>query len=175
MLLNLGNASAALGDREKARSCYLEVLALDREQPDAKTVGQTLVNLGNLCREWGEFERARAYYLEAADLLQEKGGMTSPPGWLCSNRGLLEEATGHLEEAIDLFRKAIDFHKKAGHEEGLAATWGQLGRVFLQRDQDRDAETCFNYATTHFNRLGDPAGESRGPSGLGGDLRTPGR
>ncbi|MDC4204956.1 MAG: tetratricopeptide repeat protein [Candidatus Manganitrophus sp.] len=165
VLLNLGNASAALGDREKARSCYLEILALDREQPDAKTVGQTLVNLGNLCREGGEFERARAYYLEAADLLQENSDDLSS-GVLYSNRGLLEEATGHLEEAINLFRKAIDFHKKAGHEEGLAATWGQLGRVFLQRDQDRDAETCFNYATTHFNRLGDPSGESEALRGL---------
>lgn len=158
-LLNLGNASAALGDREKARSCYLEILALDREEPDAKTVGQTLINLGNLCREGGAFERARAYYLEAADLLQGNSEDLSA-GVLYSNRGLLEEATGHLEEAITLFKKAIDFHKKAGHEEGLAATWGQLGRAFLRRDQDRDAETCFNYATTHFNRLGDPTGES---------------
>lgn len=166
VLLNLGNASAALGDREKARSCYLEVLSLDREQPDVKTVGQTLVNLGNLCREWGELERARAYYLEAADLLGE-GRDDLSSGWLCSNWGLLEQAAGHPEEAIDLFRKAIDFHKKAGHEEGLAATWGQLGRAFLLRHQDRDAETCFNYSATHFSRLGDPAGEAEALRGLG--------
>lgn len=165
VLLNLGNASAALGDREKARSCYQEILALDREQPDATIVGQTLVNLGNLCRESGEFERARAYYLEAADLLGENTDDLSS-GLLYSNRGLLEQAMGRLEEAIGLFRKAIDFHKKAGHEEGLAGTWGQLGRAFLQRNQDRDAETCFNYATTHFSRLGDPAGEAEALRGL---------
>lgn len=165
ILLNLGNASAALGDREKARACYLEILALDREQPDVKTVGQTLVNLGNLCRECGELERARAYYLEAADLLKEDADDLSS-GLLFSNLGLLEQAMGHLEEAIGLFRKAIDFHKKTGHEEGLAATWGQLGRAFLHRRQDRDAETCFNYSTTHFSRLGDPVGEAEALRGL---------
>lgn len=165
VLLNLGNTAASLGDREKARSCYLEILTLDREQPDTKTVAQTLINLGNLCREWGELTRARAYYLEAADLLDE-GADALSSGLLYSNLGLLEQAMGHPEEAIGLFRKAIDFHKKSGHEEGLAATWGQLGRAFLQRGQDRDAETCFNYSTTHFSRLGDPAGEAEALRGL---------
>lgn len=165
VLLNLGNASAALGDREKARACYLEILALDREAPDGKTVGQTLVNLGNLCRESGELDRARAYYLEAADRL-EGGADDLSSGLLYSNLGLLEQARGHLGEAIGLFRQAIDFHKKTGHEEGLAATWGQLGRAFLQCGRDRDAETAFNYSTTHFSRLGDPAGEAEALRGL---------
>jgi len=158
ILGNLGNVCAVLGEKEEARRCYREVLELQRREADPKTVGQTLVNLGNLSRELGEHERARAYYLEAEEQLEAVGDSYSL-GILYSNLGLLEEELKHLDVAVRLFKRAIDLHKRVGHEEGLAATWGQLGRVYLLLADDRRAETCLNFSCTHYEHLGNPAGQ----------------
>lgn len=158
ILGNLGNVCAALGEKEEARCCYREVLELQRRESDLKTVGQTLVNLGNLSRELGDLERARAYYLEAEEHLENVGDDCSL-GILYSNLGLLEEELKHLDVAVRLFKRAIDLHKETGHEEGLAATWGQLGRVYLLLADDRRAETCLNFSCTHYEHLGNTAGQ----------------
>jgi tetratricopeptide (TPR) repeat protein len=165
ILMNLGSVHAGLGEKAQARARYQEVLALQREAPDRRTIGQTLVNLGNLSRELGEWERAKAYYLEAGDFLEHTAD-TRSLGILYSNFGLLEQDTGHLEEAVVAFKKAIELHKTTGNEEGLAGTWGQLGRVFLRLRKDQQAETCFNYSSSHFISLGDPAGEAEALRGL---------
>jgi tetratricopeptide (TPR) repeat protein len=159
ILVNLGNVCAVMGDREEARSLYQEVLELQRQLPDSRTAGLTLVNLGNLSREMGEFDRARAYYLEGADFL-DKAADERSLAILYGNFGLLEQDLGRMQEAAGFFKKAIDLHKKTGYEEGLAVTWGQLGRNFLIQGNDKEAETCFNYASTHFARLSDPTGEA---------------
>jgi hypothetical protein len=41
-----------------------------------------------------------------------------------------------------------------------------LGQVFLQAGQLREAETCFNYSSSHFISLGDTAGEAEALRGL---------
>jgi tetratricopeptide (TPR) repeat protein len=164
ILGNLGNVCAALGEKEQARSYYREILELQRQESDFKTVGQTLVNLGNLCRELGELgelgerERARAYYLEAEQHLDRAGDAYSQ-GILYSNFGLLEQDGGNSEEAVRFFTKAIELHKQTGHEEGLAATWGQLGRTYRRLADDHKAETCLNFSYTHYEQLGKPAGQ----------------
>jgi tetratricopeptide (TPR) repeat protein len=165
VLLSLGSVHAALGDRDSARGCFQEVLALQREAPDAGIAGQALVNLGNLARETGERERARAFYLEALDLLTPVDEARSL-GILHCNVGLLEMDAGRLDEAIAALKTAIDCHKRSGFEEGLAGTWGQLGRAFLQVGQLAKAETCFNFSSSHFISLGDVAGEAEALRGL---------
>ena len=165
ILVSLANVNAIMGEREKARALYQRVLELQRQAPDARTVGLTLCNLGNLSRELGEPERARSYYLEAAEFLDGAGDERSM-GIVQSNIGLLEEDLGNLERAAAFFKKAIDLHKKTGYEEGLAATWGQLGRNLLRQGNGRDAETCFNHACAHFSRLGDSTGEAEALRGL---------
>lgn len=158
-LINLGNVHAALRNRNEARASYREALAIQRRAPDIEGVGLTLVNLGNLHREGGETPRAKAYYLEAIDLLvAEKEGRSL--GVAYSNLALAEQDEGHLKEAVVLFKKAIDLHKKMGHEEGLAATWGQLGRTYLRLEKSAESETCLNYAASHYNNLADPEGEA---------------
>jgi tetratricopeptide (TPR) repeat protein len=165
VLLSLGSIHAGLGDREAARGCFLEVLAVQREAPDARAAGQALVNLGNLAREAGERERARAYYLEALDLLAPLDDARSL-GILHSNVGLLDLDAGHLDDAITAFKTAIDCHKRSGFEEGLAGTWGQLGRAFLRAGDLAKTETCFNFSSSHFISLGDVAGEAEALRGL---------
>ncbi len=161
VLINLGNACAVLGDHAAARAAYLELLEQQRlaDHPDDRAIGDALANLGNLSRERGETSRAGAYYLEAADRL-ERGGDAYSLGILYSNIALLQQQTGAVAQAIETYQRAIELHKRCGHEAGLAATWGRLGRAFVAVAQDRSAETCFNYAYSHFNRLADADGQA---------------
>jgi tetratricopeptide (TPR) repeat protein len=165
VLLSLGSVHAAEGNRDAARGCFQEVLALQHESPDEAIAGQALVNLGNLAREAGEHERARAHYLEALDLLKPLGD-TRSLGILYCNFGLLEMDSGGLDKAIISLTTAVDLHKRSGFEEGLAATWGQLGRAYLKAAKLANAETCFNFSSSHFISLGDVAGEAEALRGL---------
>ena len=103
--------------------------------------------------------------MEARDLLTPLGDARSL-GILHCNVGLLEMDAGHLDEAIAALKTAVDFHKRSGFEEGLAGTWGQLGRAFLKAGRLAKAETCFNFSSSHFISLGDVAGEAEALRGL---------
>ncbi len=165
LLVTLGNIHAQMGEKETARTYYQEVLDLQRESPDAHAIGLTLVNLGNLCRESGALARSQAYYLEAEEFLLESGGKQAL-AMLYANLGLLSQDVGALVDAQGFLEKAIDLHKKTGYEEGLAAAWLHLGRIFLQLKKGHDAETCFNYSSSHFGALGDPGGQIEALRGL---------
>jgi tetratricopeptide (TPR) repeat protein len=168
VLGNLGNCLAVLGRAEEARSCYEEVLKLQKQDSDVQTIGQTLVNLGNLSRELGEAKLAEAYYLEAVDFLEKARDIHSL-GMLNSNFGLLAHDAMEFERAVSFFKKAIELHKRTGHEEGLAASWYQLGRTYQRlplKPEDDQAETCFNYSFMHYHHLGNPAGEAEAMRGL---------
>ncbi|MBI1824463.1 MAG: tetratricopeptide repeat protein [Nitrospirae bacterium] len=168
ILGNLGNCLAVLGKAQEARTCYEEVLKLQHQASDVRMIGQTLVNLGNLSRELGEAKLAEAYYLEALDFL-EKAEDHHSLGQLNSNFGLLAFDSGDFGQAILFFKKAIELHKKTGHEEGLAASWYQLGRTYQRLAIPSDgnkAETCFNYSFMHYHHLGNPSGEVEALRGL---------
>ncbi|MFQ5949365.1 MAG: hypothetical protein ACE5J1_01610, partial [Nitrospiria bacterium] len=154
-----------LGEQDRSQTYYQGVLSLQRERNDPHAIGLTLVNLGNLSREAGHWTRAEAYYLEAEDYIKKAEDTRSLAVLYC-NFGLLAQDKGALDEGIAYLKKAIDLHKETGFEEGLAATWGQLGRLFTKNGNDSNAEICFNYATTHFGSLGDPMGESEALRGM---------
>ncbi|MFI5304154.1 MAG: tetratricopeptide repeat protein [Nitrospiria bacterium] len=165
ILGNLGNTYAVQEKLAEARLCYEEVLSLQKKASDVRTIGQTLVNLGNLSREMKQLDRAEAYYLEAADSLNNVGDEHSL-GLLNSNFGLLAYDRGDFQKAVNFFENAIELHKKTGHEEGLAASWYELGRAHLLLLDGEKAETCFNYSSMHFHNLGNPAGEVNALRGL---------
>ena len=81
-------------------------------------------------------------------------------GVLYSNLALQEAAAGRFADAIAYFKKALERHRQVGDEEGLAVTYSQLGKTFLQIEQSQQAERCLNNATEHFVKLGNEAGEA---------------
>ncbi len=55
---------------------------------------------------------------------------------------------------------ALTYHRKVGNEDGLASTYGQLGKIFHLTGNSRKAEACLNNATEHFIKLGNGPGEA---------------
>jgi tetratricopeptide repeat protein len=47
-----------------------------------------------------------------------------------------------------------------GNEEGLAATYSQLGKTCFDTGRAVEAERCFNNASEHFVKLGNEVGEA---------------
>jgi tetratricopeptide (TPR) repeat protein len=73
----------------------------------------------------------------------------------------MEEARlAQWDGATAYFTKALDAHRIVGNEEGLALTYSQLGKAFLDADDLRKAEKCFNNASEHFIKLGNATGEA---------------
>jgi tetratricopeptide (TPR) repeat protein len=79
---------------------------------------------------------------------------------LHANLGLQQAAAGSFDDAIARFRLALDLHRAVGNEEGLAVTYGQLGKTFLLAGRSIEAERCLNNASEHFIKLGDEPGEA---------------
>jgi tetratricopeptide (TPR) repeat protein len=135
------------------------VLAIQRTERDQHAVAHTLVNLGNLHVGAGRPEKARPYYLEALDLLTPLNDHRAL-GILHHNLALEEARQNHWDQAVNTFKLALDQHRIVGNEEGLAITYSQLGKTFLDSTDLLEAERCFNNASEHFIKLGNEAGEA---------------
>ncbi len=54
----------------------------------------------------------------------------------------------------------MELHRTVGDEDGLAITYSQLGKIYLQAGDRRKAEKCLNNASEHFIKLGNEPGEA---------------
>ena len=81
-------------------------------------------------------------------------------GILYHNLGMEEARRAQWDEATAYFTQALDAHRIVGNEEGLALTYSQLGKAFLDAGDLRKAENCFNNASEHFIKLGNAPGEA---------------
>ena len=81
-------------------------------------------------------------------------------GILYGNLALQEMHLNRPEPAVKVFHTALEYHRKVGNEEGLAVTYGQLGKMYLQQKNLQKAEAYLNNATEHFVKLGDNPGQA---------------
>jgi hypothetical protein len=61
---------------------------------------------------------------------------------------------------VTSFKQALDCHRIVGNEEGLAVTYSQLGKCFLDQDDLIRAERCLNNASEHYIKLGNEPAEA---------------
>jgi len=90
------------------------------------------MNLSNLRIGAGTPEKASPYHLEALDLLRALKDDRAL-GILCNNIALQEAREEQREQAIASFKQALDYHRVVGNEKGLAVTYSQLGKCFLDQ------------------------------------------
>jgi tetratricopeptide (TPR) repeat protein len=61
---------------------------------------------------------------------------------------------------VTSFKQALDYHRVVGNEEGLAVTYSQLGKCFLDQGDLTRAERCLNNASEHYIKLGNEPAEA---------------
>ncbi|HEU0069564.1 MAG TPA: tetratricopeptide repeat protein, partial [Nitrospiraceae bacterium] len=71
-----------------------------------------------------------------------------------------EAREGQWEQAVTSFKQALDYHRVVGNEEGLAVTYSQLGKCFLDQGDLTRAERCLNNASEHYIKLGNEPAEA---------------
>lgn len=77
------------------------------------------------------------------------------------HRGDLVQARAAWEaQAVTSFKLALDYHRVVGNEEGLAVTYSQLGKCFLDQSDLTKAERCLNNASEHYIKLGNEPAEA---------------
>ncbi len=114
---------------------------------------------GNLHIGTGHPEQARPYYLEALDLLRTLNDHRAL-GILYNNLALQEAREQQWKEALESFAQALSYHRMVGNEEGLAVTYSQMGRCFLDQGDLVSAERCLNNGSEHYIKLGAEVGEA---------------
>src|SRR5918998_1289936 len=116
------------GDLAQARAAWEAAVKDDRVSGTQRELSNSL---GNLYIGADRPEKARPYYLEALDLLNPLNDHRAL-GILYHNLAMEEGRQQHWDEAVQWFRQALDSHRVVGNEEGLAGTYTQLGRIFLE-------------------------------------------
>jgi tetratricopeptide (TPR) repeat protein len=81
-------------------------------------------------------------------------------GILYNNLALQEAREEQWTQALESFGQALSYHRMVGNEEGLAVTYSQMGRCFLDQGDLVSAERCLNNGSEHYIKLGAEVGEA---------------
>jgi predicted ATPase/DNA-binding SARP family transcriptional activator len=107
-LNNLGEASRALGDTERASAHYAESLELRRRIGDLSRVALSLTNLGEMALLEGAIDRAAHLFAEANEIAAAIGDKRHTCfaleglAWVAYLEGRWEVARGHARESLRL-------------------------------------------------------------------------
>jgi tetratricopeptide (TPR) repeat protein len=130
------------GDFDQAEAMYRRALAMKRkahgdDHPDVVGIQS---NLALLLQEKGDLDAAEPLFrrILASDR-RTQGPEHLHVGIDLNNLGRLLTLRGKLDESERLLREAVVIFRKHGHP-GLAICLGNLGQVFLERDDPEGAE-----------------------------------
>ncbi len=142
------------GDLVQARAAWEAAVADDRTVGSEQALSDSLGNLGNTCALMNDFPRAEQCYREVLQIQRTERNLTAVAHTLV-NLGNLLIASDHPE-----FKQALDHHRTVGNEEGLAVTYSQLGKCYLDQGDLTRAERCLNNASEHYIKLGNEPAEA---------------
>lgn len=118
--VNLGNAFADRGEKEKAIAHYLEVLRFDPEHPDAH------FNLAVIYDEQGKTDEAIDHYSKCLQADRNKADVLI-------NLGILFESKGEMQKAVDQYLEAIRI------DPGSVEAYNNLGNIMLKHGNINEA------------------------------------
>jgi predicted ATPase/DNA-binding CsgD family transcriptional regulator len=151
-----GQAYETIGDFEKARADFEQVLSSAREAHDEKAEWQALIDLGFL---WAgrDYQRTGDYFQEVLDLARR---MHDPVTLAHSlNRlGNWHANIGNLDEALRLHQQALDVFEKLNDRAGLAETLDLLGMADQINGDLLQATAYYQRAVQLFHELDDRRG-----------------
>ena len=144
-----------MGDYANAIDLMLKCYELEKQLNDPHALSTTLNNLGIAYSNWGNRKEAIEYFRKAVDIerplnrpLQYAGRLSS----LAKETSLL----GNHKEAIALIKEALDYDRQLEgiqREDRIAAHHIIMGDIFVEADSLQQAETCYQYAISIFEKI----------------------
>jgi tetratricopeptide (TPR) repeat protein len=154
------------GEYEQAIEYVERSLGLDEERGDEKGQAIALNNLSILYMLQGDYATALARSQEAEKLsrsseredllaanLHEQGLILN---WMAREAQTDEERMAHLAAAVERFQQSLAIERRMGNQAGAADTLGELGKLWRDAGQMREAIAAFTEALETFRRLGNP-------------------
>jgi len=123
VLLNLGIACVAMGDKLAAEKHWLRILRVDSSHV------QSLINLGLLYREEELNEKAHDCWERALDSQPDLPNVIE---WLADVKGVVGYV--HLENG-DIERAGTLLHDAVGMDDSHPMLWGYLAELYLQKQE----------------------------------------
>ncbi len=145
---NLGILARQAGEHARARSLYLESLAIRRDLVDTWATAAVLSNLGNL-------EQARARCEEALALQREVGDKYYIANVL-NNLGNVLRAQGEYPKAFQAYRESLLINQALGDGWSLAFLLEDVGLLDVLRGQPERALRLISAASALRERINAP-------------------
>ena len=131
-----------MGDEERARPLYEDVLRQARSIDDEDLIARSLNNLGSSLLNLGEFERARQLQEEALVIKQRRGDAWSIATTL-SNLGMALRACHEYPLALERHRQALELFRSADDSWGEIAELNDIADIY--RDQHEHVQAARFY------------------------------
>jgi len=166
LLVHLGFAYNALGDKPKALEYYNQALPLRRQVGDKGGEATTLTNIGKVYSALGDKPQALEYYNQALPLRRQVGDKGGEATTL-TNLGLVYAALGEKQKALEYYNQALPLMRQVGDKGGEATTLNNLGLVYDDLGDKPQALEYYNQALPLMRQVGDKGGEATTLNNLG--------
>ncbi|MFJ9119377.1 AfsR/SARP family transcriptional regulator [Streptomyces sp. NPDC102394] len=151
---NIGNAEAALGRPDEARSHLERAASLYQRIGDRLGAAHTHLALGRVCTQRGRAAEGMAYSQRAVRGFRAAGDRAWQALAL-NNVGWDHVQMGEYRQAIDHCEQALALIGDTGHVSGEAHTWDTLGFAHHHLGEHGEAAACYEKAAALFHQVGD--------------------
>ena len=166
MMVNLGFAWSALGEKQRALEYFNQALPLYRQVGDIGGEAITLNNIGGVFSAVGEKQKALEYYNQALPLYRQVGDIGGEASTL-NNIGGVYDDLGDKQKALEYFNQALPLYRQVGDIGGEAITLNNIGGVFSAVGEKQRALEYYNQALPLRRQVGDIGGEASTLNNIG--------
>lgn len=154
LLVNLGYAYSALGEKKKALGYYEEALSIFRQGGDKSGEATTLNNIGLVYSDLGETQKALRYFEGALPLFRQVRDRSGEATTL-NNLGEVYDDLKRRQTALTYFELALPLFRQEKNMEGEATSLANIATVNYDLGEMQVALTYYELALTLIRKLGD--------------------
>jgi len=166
LLVHLGFAYNALGDKPQALEYYNQALPLYLQVGDKGGEATTLNNLGAVYSDLGEKQKALEYYNQALPLYRQVGDKGGEAATL-NNIGLVYDDLGDKPKALAYYNQVLEILRQIGDKAHEAGALNNLGGVYYALGDKPQALEYYNQALPLMRQVGDKGGEATTLNNIG--------
>lgn len=128
-LLNIGKASYAVGNFEKAISCLMDVLQIAEDENFNKYEADTLNALGNVNLDLTNYSVALEYYMKSLEIMRQ-GGFERGESSVLNNIGEIYKELKNYQEALKYYYQSLEICNLISDENVKCVLLQNIGEVY---------------------------------------------
>ena len=133
------------GDFERAKSYYIQALAVYSENAEKTGIASVYNNIGLIEQDQGSFGKALLHFKKALKV-DATAVYSAGDSYTLNNIGTVYLYKGHHQKALSYFELAMEIAVKENDTEGRINYYNNIGLVYQSVQELRKAEISFNNA-----------------------------